>query len=175
MGRGNQSVLLVQDHPPTRARWKALLVGAGFDVWDASDLQSAIRQAGTSLPGVVVLDLLLPDGSGFDLCEQLLQLGGETGCTPSLVMTSSRAFPADRAQALEAGVSTFLEKPIRPHELVAAVRSALREATATAGVTEVLEVTQASEVSEVIEVGEIVEVDDATAAKPTLDPVALSA
>jgi DNA-binding NarL/FixJ family response regulator len=80
-------VLIVDDHPSFRASARAVLEADGFDVvGEADDGSSAIAAARVLRPDVVLLDVQLPDASGFDICEFLC---GE-GPWPSIVLVSSR-------------------------------------------------------------------------------------
>lgn len=81
------SVLIVDDHPSFRASARAILEAEGFDViGEVDDGVSAIRAARALAPDVVLLDVQLPDATGFEICEQLCANGQE----PSIVLVSTR-------------------------------------------------------------------------------------
>ena len=85
MGR---TVLIVDDHPSFRASARAMLESAGFDVvGEAADGASAIDAIGELDPGIVLLDIQLPDMTGFDLCAEICC--GE-GPIPDVILVSSR-------------------------------------------------------------------------------------
>lgn len=79
------SVLIVDDHPAFRASVRRLLEGEGFDVVaEAADGASALRKAAEAAPDLVLLDIALPDVSGYEVAEQL------AGGPSKVVLTSSR-------------------------------------------------------------------------------------
>src|SRR3954463_15817758 len=117
-GRGwamgeRKTVLVVEDHPPLRSAIRALLEQMGLSAVEASDGESALAALRELQPELICLDLVLPDTSGYDLCEQIR---AERGATPILAM-SERSYPADRAQAAESGADDFLAKPFEESEL----------------------------------------------------------
>ena len=76
---------------------------------EASDAASAIDRLASCRPDMICLDLVLPDSSGYDVCE-FIRKSPEHGTTPILMM-SDRSYPEDRAHAAEAGADAFLAKP----------------------------------------------------------------
>jgi DNA-binding NarL/FixJ family response regulator len=83
-----RTVLIVDDHPSFRASARAMLESAGFDVvGEAADGASAIDAIGELDPGIVLLDVSLPDMTGFDLCDEICC--GE-GPIPDVILVSSR-------------------------------------------------------------------------------------
>ena len=82
------TVLIVDDHPSFRASARAMLESEGFDVvGEASDGVSAIEAVDALEPDVVLLDVQLPDMTGFDVCAAL---DGRNGDTPEIILVSSR-------------------------------------------------------------------------------------
>ena len=82
------TVLIVDDHPSFRASARAMLESEGFDVvGEAEDGASAIAAVRALSPAVVLLDVQLPDMTGFDVCEAL---DGHNGDAPDIVLVSSR-------------------------------------------------------------------------------------
>jgi DNA-binding NarL/FixJ family response regulator len=82
-----RSVLIVDDHPGFRAQARALLVAAGYEVvGEAADGKSGVRVARDLSPDVVLLDVQLPDSTGFELVRLI---AGETG-PPAIILISSR-------------------------------------------------------------------------------------
>jgi DNA-binding NarL/FixJ family response regulator len=81
------SVLIVDDHPSFRASARAILEAEGFDViGEVDDGASAVAAASALEPDVVLLDVQLPDATGFEVCEQLCK----SECRPSIVLVSTR-------------------------------------------------------------------------------------
>jgi DNA-binding response OmpR family regulator len=115
-------VLVVEDHVETRAMIEALLREAGYTVVSVGTLAEA--RACTKAGGLaaVVLDWMLPDGSGLDLCAELRRDGD---ATPILVLTA-RGGVEDRVIGLDAGADDFLKKPFAAAELRARLRALLR-------------------------------------------------
>lgn len=84
----SRTVLIVDDHPSFRASARAMLESAGFDVvGEAADGASAIDAIGELDPGIVLLDVSLPDMTGFELCAEICC--GE-GSIPNVILVSSR-------------------------------------------------------------------------------------
>ncbi|MEP7027734.1 MAG: response regulator transcription factor [Candidatus Eisenbacteria bacterium] len=115
-------VLLVEDSGPTRDLVTGALEDAGIEVSSASRLATGLRRAMSDAVDVIVLDLMLPDGDGLDLCRELRASGNTT---PILCLTA-RAEVADRIRGLEAGADDYLKKPFAIAELVARLRALVR-------------------------------------------------
>jgi len=113
-------ILVVEDEPAIAESVAYALERDGFGAAIAPSLSAA--HAELAAASLVVLDLMLPDGSGFDLIRQILQSGN---CTPVIVL-SSRDGEADRVAALETGADDYVTKPFSPREIVARVRAVLR-------------------------------------------------
>ncbi len=118
-------LLLVEDHEPTLEVMAALLEIAGHDVITAQDLRSARAQAASHEIDLVVSDLGLPDGTGFDLMRELRDLYGLKG-----IAVSGYGMEEDLRRSREAGFLEHLVKPVDVEKLKAALA---RAATATAG------------------------------------------
>lgn len=96
----------------------------GFATVEASDAASAVQKLATCAPDLICLDLMLPDSSGYEVCEYLRKLP-EHRTTPVLMM-SDRAYPEDRAHAAEAGADGFLAKPFTEKSLRDRIEALLR-------------------------------------------------
>ncbi|MEP7049277.1 MAG: response regulator transcription factor [Pseudomonadota bacterium] len=119
-------ILVVEDEPAIAESVAYALGRDGFSVTVAATASAAITLAeGADL---VVLDLMLPDGSGFDL----IAAWRRNKRTPVIVL-SSRDGEADRVVALEAGADDYVTKPFSPREVVARVRAVLRRSQTEAG------------------------------------------
>jgi DNA-binding response OmpR family regulator len=117
-----QRILVVEDEPAIAESISYALKRDGYAVAMASTLGQAEKE----LDGIdlVILDLILPDGSGFDLLGQIRQHMTST----SVIILSSRDAEADRVAALETGADDYVTKPFSPREIVARVRAVLRRA-----------------------------------------------
>ncbi|HKZ20608.1 MAG TPA: response regulator transcription factor [Acidimicrobiia bacterium] len=120
-----QRVLLVDDEARVREIAAQYLARDGFAVQTADNGETARRYLSEFRPDLVVLDLMLPAVSGFDLLQEIRR-GGDT---PVIVLTA-RADEADRVSGLELGADDYVVKPFSPRELVARVRSVMRRSTA---------------------------------------------
>jgi DNA-binding response OmpR family regulator len=115
-------VLLVEDSAPTRDLLERSLGEAGIELVTAARLATGLRHALGEVFDVIVLDLMLPDGSGLDLCRALRSQGVTT---PILCLTA-RAEVADRVEGLDAGADDYLRKPFALAELHARIRALAR-------------------------------------------------
>jgi CheY-like chemotaxis protein len=111
------SVLIVEDHDDARVSTVELLELEGYDVRAAASCREARSVVAAYLPDVALIDLGLPDGSGYDLARELAMLPGRP---PAVVVVSGR--PVDPGRAAEAGVVVHYAKPVAP----ATVRKLLR-------------------------------------------------
>jgi DNA-binding response OmpR family regulator len=115
-----QHILVVEDEPAIAESLAYALERDGFITATADTYGEAARLAPEAR--LVVLDLMLPDGSGFDLIEDLRRRGKRT----PIIVLSSRDGESDRVSALEAGADDYVTKPFSPREIVARVRAVLR-------------------------------------------------
>lgn len=111
---------------------------AGFEVATASDGSEAIRKAHTLLPSLIVLDLMLPEVDGFDVCRAL-RSDRETSSIPILMLTA-KAAEIDRVLGLELGANDYLTKPFSPRELILRIRNILGRHSAADSPKDVLQV-----------------------------------
>jgi two-component system, OmpR family, response regulator len=114
-------VLVVDDDPHIRDIVRFALSGAGFAVVEAADGLAAIDAFRRERPDLVVLDILMPELDGTEVCRRLRR---ETA-TP-IVFLSSRDDEVDRIVGLEIGGDDYVTKPFSPRELVARVKAVLR-------------------------------------------------
>ncbi len=115
-------ILVVEDEPAIVESLVYLLERDAFRVTSASTLENARSALTPTAPDLIVLDLMLPDGSGFDLITATRQMKPP----PAIVVLSSRDGEADRVRALESGADDYVTKPFSPREVVARVRAVLR-------------------------------------------------
>lgn len=118
------SVLLVDDDPAITTELGAFLERSGFRVTLAADGQTALGLVRTLRPDIVLLDVLLPDLDGREVCRRLRAAGD---WTPIIMLTRLDA-PAERVLSLEEGADDYVSKPFEPLEIVARRRAVLRRA-----------------------------------------------
>jgi two-component system chemotaxis response regulator CheY len=118
-----KTVLVVEDHPALCSAIRDLLQGMGLDAVEASDGTSALARLASMRPDLVCLDLVLPESSGYELCEFIRRSPEHRG-TPVLIM-SARVYPEDRAHAAEAGADDFIAKPFTEDDLRRRIESLL--------------------------------------------------
>jgi two-component system catabolic regulation response regulator CreB len=118
-----QTILVVEDEQAIADTIVYALRTEGFDpVWVTTGREALAAQARTPA-ALVVLDVGLPDLSGFDVCRELQKLGA-----PPVIFLTARSGEVDRIVGLELGADDYLAKPFSPRELTARVRAVLRRA-----------------------------------------------
>lgn len=118
------TILVVEDDPILRALLKEYLEEEKiFQVLVAPSARSAFDQLATVRPDLVILDLVLPDRSGYEVAEHIRQ-DARTQDVPVLAV-SARLQPSHRAQAEEAGATAFLGKPVTKRDLMKHLRALL--------------------------------------------------
>ena len=119
-------VLLVEDNEDNRIVYSTILSHFGFRVLEAHTAAQALEIARTEQPGLILMDVGLPDMSGWDVTRQLKR-DPETRHIPIVALTA-HALAEHRAEAVEAGCDGYLAKPVEPREVLAEVRRWLGEA-----------------------------------------------
>ena len=119
-------LLLIDDDARLSAMVCDYLRAAGFEVESAGSLAAGRERLAASNFDALVLDLMLPDGDGLDLCREL-RANPRTRQLPLLMLTA-RGEPLDRIVGLELGADDYLPKPFEPRELLARVKALLRRA-----------------------------------------------
>lgn len=117
-------ILVVDDDAGLRRALRRVLVSEGFEVELAEDGEAALARLRARSFDAVVLDVMMPETDGIEVCERLRREGGEL---PVLMLTARDAV-RDRVAGLEAGADDYLVKPFANEELVARVRALLRRA-----------------------------------------------
>ncbi len=128
-------ILLIEDEPGLADSVRYSLEAEGFDV-DVADTGVAGLEAARRLePDLVLLDLMLPEMSGLDICRQI-----RTSSDVPIVMLTAKDSEADKVTGLELGADDYMTKPFSMRELIARVRAQLRRATRTGVLSETNEV-----------------------------------
>jgi len=117
-------VLVVDDEPQILRALQTNLRGAGYEVATAATAAEALSSAAMRPPDAFILDLVLPDGSGIDVCRELRSWSS----APILVLSVVGDEP-EKVAALDAGADDYVQKPFGIDELLARLRALLRRAT----------------------------------------------
>jgi DNA-binding response OmpR family regulator len=118
-----QTVLVVEDEASIASFVALYLKNAGYSVQTAATGGDALAKAESEQPALIVLDLMLPDIDGVEVCRRIRQ----SSDVPILMLTA-RDEDVDKIIGLEVGADDYLTKPFNPRELVARVKSILRRA-----------------------------------------------
>ena len=122
-------VLVVEDEPAQREVLKYNLESEGYTVSFAVNGEEALLMISEELPDVIVLDWMLPNVSGIEVCRQV-KTRPETREIP-VIMLSARSEEGDKVRGLETGADDYVTKPYSVTELLARVRSQLRRSRPT--------------------------------------------
>src|SRR5205814_2347892 len=123
MAANAQSVLVVEDEASIASFVSLYLKNAGYEVRTAANGAEALASAEREKPSLIVLDLMLPDIDGIEICRRIRQKSD----VPILMLTA-RDEDVDKIIGLEVGADDYMTKPFNPRELVARVKSILRRA-----------------------------------------------
>jgi two-component system response regulator RegX3 len=135
-----RTVLLVEDEPSISEPLAEAIAREGFETKVAATVAEALGFAAQVEPDLVLLDVMLPDGSGFDVCRELRQRS-----QVPIIMLTARGEEADRVVGLELGADDYVVKPFSAREVVARIRAVLRRTDSPA----------TAEVAGPIEIGEV--------------------
>jgi DNA-binding response OmpR family regulator len=117
-------ILVVDDTEPNLRLLRALLTGAGYEVITANCGAEGITAATRENPDLILLDIMMPDLTGFDVCQRL-RAAAETRQTPIVFLTALHEME-DHVRAVDVGGDDVLTKPINKLELLLRVKSLLR-------------------------------------------------
>jgi two-component system KDP operon response regulator KdpE len=121
-----QRILVVDDEPQILRALGTTLRGAGYDVQTAETAEAALAAAAARPPEAVILDLVLPDGSGTDVTREL-----RTWTDAPVVVLSAVGDEREKVAALDAGADDYVTKPFSVDELLARLRAVLRRSGPT--------------------------------------------
>ena len=121
-------ILVVDDEPDARELIEVNLKAAGFEVLTAANGRQALEKARATLPALVLLDVMLPEVDGLEVCKSLRR-DSKTAFLP-IIMLTARAAEIDRVLGLELGADDYITKPFSPRELILRVRNLLKRQAA---------------------------------------------
>lgn len=133
--RGVATVLFIEDDRAIRAALKLALEDEGYDVREAADGRSGLLSLASGGIDVVLLDLRLPDISGFDVCREI-----RSSSQVPVIMVTAQSDTHDLVAGLEAGADDYVTKPVVVKELAARIRVALRRHRQSLAETEVVRI-----------------------------------
>ena len=123
----NTRVLIVEDDPALLFLLRDNLAYEGYEVECAPDAAGALRSARLSPPDLILLDLMLPDGDGLDVCRTISKAHPRT----CIIILTSKREPLDKIKGLDLGADDYVTKPCGIGELLARVRAVMRRSRPT--------------------------------------------
>ena len=128
-------VLVVDDEPEAVELLEFNLSQAGYAVVTAADGAEALKKARSALPNIIILDLMLPEIDGLEVCK-MLRRDPATAAIP-IIMLTAKAAEIDRILGLELGADDYITKPFSPRELVLRIKKVLQRGRPVETETEV--------------------------------------
>ncbi|NVK54517.1 MAG: phosphate regulon transcriptional regulator PhoB [Alteromonadaceae bacterium] len=125
----SRRVLLVEDEAPIRDMLSFVLEQSGFEIIEAEDYDIAQQKLVEPYPDLILLDWMLPGGSGVQLAKSLKQ--HEFTRDIPVIMLTARGEEDDKIRGLDAGADDYITKPFSPKELVARIKAVMRRVTPT--------------------------------------------
>jgi DNA-binding response OmpR family regulator len=120
---GQRRVLVIDDEPLIRKTVRLACEKEGYTVHEAENGRDALARLDLFKPDIILLDLMLPDISGFDVCRELRRVG----LGVPIIILSARSEEIDVVVGLEIGADDYILKPFRPRELIARIAAHLRK------------------------------------------------
>ena len=131
-----QQLLMIEDDSRLAAMVGDYLRQSGYGFTHAADGASGLAALQGSTPDLVILDLMLPDMDGLEVCRRIKNRApngdGESPAGVAVLMLTAKGDPMDRIVGLEIGADDYLPKPFEPRELLARIRAVLRRGAAVA-------------------------------------------
>lgn len=124
----SHKILLIEDEPDIRKTLEYNLSREGFDVVCASSLSEGKNYINTNQFSLILLDLMLPDGSGLDLCREL-KTDSDKKLTPIIILTA-KDDEVDKVVGFELGADDYVTKPFSVRELILRVKAVLKRGNA---------------------------------------------
>jgi DNA-binding response OmpR family regulator len=131
-----KTILVVEDEPAMVLGIKDMLEFEGFRVVTAGTGRQGLALARAEKPNAVLLDLMLPDANGYQLCQDIRRVDPFV----PIVMLTARSQEADKIRGLESGADDYVTKPFSPGELIARIRAIFRRANRPVETTSMLKI-----------------------------------
>lgn len=125
----NRKILVVEDEAPIREMISFVLDQNGFNAIEASDIEQALDKIHEPYPDLILLDWMLPGGTGVSLAKKLKQ--NEYTRNIPVIMLTARSDEDDKVKGFEAGVDDYVTKPFSPKELIARIKAVIRRVAPT--------------------------------------------
>jgi DNA-binding response OmpR family regulator len=119
-------ILVVDDDIHATTLFKTILNAKGFDALIVNDSAIAVQTADSTNPDLIILDLMMPEPNGFEVCK-MLRADPKYSRTPIVIFTAM-GDNESKASALEAGANEFLTKPFRVEDLMQKIKSLIEKA-----------------------------------------------
>jgi DNA-binding response OmpR family regulator len=124
-------ILVADDEPDALELIQVNLQNAGYEVLVAAEGRDALQKARAALPDLILLDIMLPELDGLEVCKSLRRDPATAGLP--IIMLTARAAEIDRVLGLELGADDYITKPFSPRELVLRVKNVLKRVPAETG------------------------------------------
>lgn len=131
-------IAIVDDEPDILELVSLNLKKNGFKIKEFSDANSFLKYIQNDLPALVILDLMLPDFDGMEICKKLRTVERTAGLP--IIMLTAKADETDKIVGLELGADDYITKPFSPKELVARVKAVLRRSAKKQVVTKIISI-----------------------------------
>tara|TARA_B100000809_G_scaffold58293_1_gene54678 strand:+ start:108 stop:815 length:708 start_codon:yes stop_codon:yes gene_type:complete len=125
----SRNILVVEDETPIREMISFVLDQNGFNAIEACDVEQALAKIHEPYPDLILLDWMLPGGTGVALAKKLKQ--NEYTRNIPIIMLTARSDEDDKVKGFEAGVDDYVTKPFSPKELIARIRAVIRRVSPT--------------------------------------------
>ena len=126
---GSPRLLMIEDDVRLARMVVGFMEQNGIQVVHVEDAQSGLAALGQNHFDLILLDLMLPDADGLDVCRRI-RADAQQPVSPGIIMVTARGDPTDRIVGLELGADDYLPKPFESRELLARVRAVLRRTAA---------------------------------------------
>jgi two-component system phosphate regulon response regulator PhoB len=125
----SRRILVVEDEAPIREMITFVLEQNGFNVTEAQDIEQAMAKVIEPYPDLILLDWMLPGGTGVKMAKTLKQ--NEYTRVIPIIMLTARADEDDKVKGFDAGVDDYVTKPFSPKELIARIKAVIRRVSPT--------------------------------------------